>query len=77
MMFVKDFEVNKHGRNDQNDGIRGKDNNLYAWIAGDEDYNSNGIVGDYLRYNGDLKIVSKIEIATWLFCVLQNYVFFQ
>lgn len=61
MMFVKAFEVNRHGRKDWYDRKRSKDDNLYAWIARDEDYNSNGLVGDYLRKNGDLKTLSEIE----------------
>lgn len=61
LMFVKEFEVNKHGRNDWYDKARGKDDKLYAWIAGYEDYKSYGLVGDYLRKNGDLKTVSDIQ----------------
>ncbi|CAI9297946.1 unnamed protein product [Lactuca saligna] len=61
MMFVKAFEVNKHGRKDWYNGKSRNDTNLYAWIARDEDYNSNGLVGDYLRKHGDLKTVSEVE----------------
>ncbi|KAI3514139.1 hypothetical protein L1887_12458 [Cichorium endivia] len=61
MMFVKAFEVNRHGRKDWYDGKSSKDDNLYAWIARDEDYNSNGLVGNYLRKNGDLKTLSEIK----------------
>lgn len=61
MKFVKDFEVNKHGRKDWYNKARAKDDKLYAWISGDEDYNAHGLVGDYLRKNGDLKTVSDIE----------------
>ncbi|XP_023755211.2 protein INVOLVED IN DE NOVO 2 [Lactuca sativa] len=61
MMFVKAFEVNKHGRKDWYNGTSRNDTNLYAWIARDEDYNSNGLVGDYLRKHGDLKTVSEVE----------------
>ncbi|KAL4571067.1 hypothetical protein LXL04_017817 [Taraxacum kok-saghyz] len=59
MKFVKNFEVSKHGRKDWYDGRRGKDDDLYAWIARDEDYNCNSLVGDYLRKNGDLKTVAE------------------
>ncbi|GJY92765.1 putative domain XH, zinc finger-XS domain protein [Tanacetum coccineum] len=60
MMFVKAFEVNRRGRKDyyKRDGSR--DDKLYAWLARDEDYNSNSLVGDYLRKNGDLKTVAAI-----------------
>ncbi|KAI3786987.1 hypothetical protein L1987_41116 [Smallanthus sonchifolius] len=61
MMFVKAFEVNKHGKKDWFNRERGRDDKLYAWVATDEDYKSNGLVGDYLRKNGDLKTVSDIQ----------------
>ncbi|KAL4571058.1 hypothetical protein LXL04_017808 [Taraxacum kok-saghyz] len=56
----EDFEANKHGRKDWYDDKRGKDNNLYAWIARDEDYNCNGVVGDYVRKHGVLTTLSEI-----------------
>ncbi|KAL8208607.1 hypothetical protein R6Q57_008019 [Mikania cordata] len=61
MMFVKAFEVNKHGRKGWFDREKHKDDKLYAWIATDEDYKSHGLVGDYLRKNGDLKTISDIQ----------------
>nr|GEV81158.1 putative domain XH, zinc finger-XS domain protein [Tanacetum cinerariifolium] len=60
MMFVKSFEVNRHGRKDYYDRDGSKDDKLYAWLARDEDYNSNSLLGDYLRKNGDLKTVAAI-----------------
>ncbi|KAK1420817.1 hypothetical protein QVD17_22697 [Tagetes erecta] len=61
MMFMKDFEVNKHGRKEWYDRKKCKDDKLYAWIATDEDYHSSGLVGDYLRKNGDLKTVADVQ----------------
>ncbi|KAI3694629.1 hypothetical protein L1987_77597 [Smallanthus sonchifolius] len=61
MMFVKAFEVNKHGKKDWFNRERCRDDKLYAWVATDEEYKSNGLVGDYLRKNGDLKTVSDIQ----------------
>ncbi|KAI7755372.1 hypothetical protein M8C21_004312 [Ambrosia artemisiifolia] len=61
MKFVKSFEVNKHGRKDWFDRGRFKDDKLFAWIATDEDYNSDGLVGGYLKKHGDLKTVSDIQ----------------
>ncbi|XP_076884541.1 protein INVOLVED IN DE NOVO 2-like [Bidens hawaiensis] len=62
LMFMKDFEVNKHGREDWfSREINGKDDKLYAWIATDKDYNSFGLVGNYLKKNGDLKTVAGIQ----------------
>ncbi|KAL7590705.1 hypothetical protein Lser_V15G38378 [Lactuca serriola] len=60
-MFVKDFEVDKHGRKDWYNRNSCKDDRFYAWIARDEDYFSNDLVGDFLRKNGVLKTVSAIE----------------
>nr|XP_043622784.1 protein INVOLVED IN DE NOVO 2-like [Erigeron canadensis] len=61
MRFVKAFEVNKHGRKDWQDKTRFKDDKLYAWIAGDEDYNSCGLIGYHLKKNGDLKTLAEIQ----------------
>ncbi|KAK9055360.1 hypothetical protein SSX86_026443 [Deinandra increscens subsp. villosa] len=61
MTFVKAFEVNKHGRKDWFLRDKCKDDKLYAWIATAEDYNSYGLVGDYLRKNGDLKTVVDVQ----------------
>ena len=61
MMFVKALEMDKHGRENWYDRTRQKDNKFYVWIAGEEDYNANGLVGEHLRKNGDLKTLSAIE----------------
>ncbi|PWA39737.1 putative domain XH, Zinc finger-XS domain protein [Artemisia annua] len=61
LKFVKDFEVNKCGRNDYRDRGRCKDDKMYAWMATDEDYNSTGLVSDYLKKNGDLKTLSVVQ----------------
>ncbi|GKC23776.1 factor of DNA methylation 4-like protein [Tanacetum coccineum] len=61
LKFVKDFEVNKCGRNDYRDQGRCKDDKMYAWMATDDDYNSTGLVSDYLKKNGDLKTLSAVE----------------
>ena len=59
-LFVKAFEVNRHGREDYYDRHTSKDDKLYVWLATDEDYNSDSLVGDYLRKNGVLKTVAAI-----------------
>ncbi|MFS7934570.1 putative XS domain-containing protein [Helianthus anomalus] len=61
MKFIKAFEVNKHGRKDWFDMEKCKDDKLYAWIATAEDYNRDGVIGDYLRKNGDLKTVADVQ----------------
>ncbi|KAM7522187.1 hypothetical protein LguiA_012089 [Lonicera macranthoides] len=60
MMFAKAFEVDNHGKRDYN-AARHKGDKLYAWIARDEEYHSTGLIGEYLRKNGDLKTISEIE----------------
>ncbi|KAI7756820.1 hypothetical protein M8C21_007501 [Ambrosia artemisiifolia] len=61
MMFMKDFEINKHGREDWFGREKCKDDELYAWIATDKDYNSYGLVGSYLKKNGVLKTVADVQ----------------
>lgn len=60
MAFEKAFEVDKHGRKDWYT-VRHKGDQLYAWIAREEEYNSSGLIGEYLRKNADLKTVADIE----------------
>nr|GLL43006.1 protein INVOLVED IN DE NOVO 2-like isoform X3 [Ipomoea trifida] len=59
MAFAREFELDKHGKQEWYSSL--KDDNLYAWIAGKEEYNSNSIVGNYLRRNGELKTISEIQ----------------
>nr|XP_043622527.1 factor of DNA methylation 4-like [Erigeron canadensis] len=71
MMFVKAFDINRHGREDwyeydrrrskDDDRRRPKDDKLYAWFAGKDDYKSSGWLGEYLRKNGDMKTISEIK----------------
>ncbi|KAL3506824.1 hypothetical protein ACH5RR_032206 [Cinchona calisaya] len=74
--FEKSFEVNFHGKRDwYTKRVRGDE--LYAWIARDEEFHSKGLIGEYLRKNGDLKTVSDIQIEdqrkdTQLVCNLAN-----
>lgn len=60
MMFEKAFEVNHHGKRDWNTR-KPRGDKLYAWIARNEDFLSIGLIGEYLRKNGDLKSLSEIE----------------
>ncbi|XP_031287541.1 factor of DNA methylation 4-like [Pistacia vera] len=58
--FEKSFEVSHHGKKDFC-AAKNLGDNLYGWIARDDDYYSKGIIGDHLRRNGDLKTVSGKE----------------
>ncbi|PHT46751.1 hypothetical protein CQW23_15909 [Capsicum baccatum] len=60
MAFGRAFELDNHGKRDWN-SVRRRDDKLYAWIARDEDYKAESIIGKYLRNNGDLKSVSGIQ----------------
>jgi hypothetical protein len=57
MSFEKSFEVDRRGKRDYN-VMRNRGDQLYGWVARDDDYNLRSIVSDYLRKNGDLKTVS-------------------
>ncbi|XP_031114428.1 protein INVOLVED IN DE NOVO 2-like isoform X1 [Ipomoea triloba] len=62
MAFAREFELDKHGKQEWYSSLKDEsDDNLYAWIAGKEEYDSNSIVGNYLRRNGDLKTISEIQ----------------
>lgn len=74
--FEKAFEVDRHGKRDWY-AKKHEGGELYAWIARDEEYHSKGLIGDYLRRNGDLKTVSDIQREdkrkdTQLVCSLTN-----
>ncbi|XP_065859437.1 factor of DNA methylation 4-like [Euphorbia lathyris] len=56
IVFDKEFKVNHSGKEDYfNHLSNNRGERLYGWVASDDDYNSQTIVGDYLRKNGDLK----------------------
>ncbi|KAG8471492.1 hypothetical protein CXB51_036162 [Gossypium anomalum] len=60
IMFEKSFELDHYGKKDYYSSRRKKDK-LYAWVAREDDYYSGGLIGEYLRRNGDLKTVSSKE----------------
>ncbi|CAN6556706.1 unnamed protein product [Malus baccata var. baccata] len=55
--FEKSFEVDHRGKRDYT-LARNRGDNLYGWVARDDDYSLSSILGDHLRRNGDLKTVS-------------------
>ncbi|XP_047153670.1 factor of DNA methylation 4-like [Vigna umbellata] len=58
MNFERSFEAEHCGKRDYYIS-RNRGNKLYGWIARDDDYHSNTIIGDYLKKNGDLQSVSE------------------
>ncbi|KAH8520359.1 hypothetical protein H0E87_001712 [Populus deltoides] len=58
IMFEKDFDLNHCGKKDYVTILeRDRGQRLYGWIARDDDYKANGLLGEHLRKNGDLKTV--------------------
>ncbi|XP_065859433.1 factor of DNA methylation 4-like [Euphorbia lathyris] len=56
IMFDKEFKVNHCGKEDYfNPLSNNRGERLYGWVASDDDYNSQTILGGYLRKNGNLK----------------------
>lgn len=60
MSFEKSFEVKHCGKRDYY-GEKNQREKLFGWVAREDDYKSRGVIGDYLRRNGDLKTVSELE----------------
>ncbi|KAL2322141.1 hypothetical protein Fmac_026520 [Flemingia macrophylla] len=61
MQLDTDFLASNHGKKDYKSGKMDHDaSGLYAWCARAEDYNSEGLVGSYLRENAKLETTSKI-----------------
>ncbi|XP_019056606.1 PREDICTED: factor of DNA methylation 4 [Tarenaya hassleriana] len=62
IMFEKDFEVSRRGKRDFY-AAHDRGENLYGWLAREDDFYSNTIVGKYLRKNGYLETVTGKEAA--------------
>ena len=60
IMFEKSFEVVHCGKKDYYSSRRQR-RKLYGWVAREDDYHSRGLIGEYLRKNGDLKTISGKE----------------
>ncbi|KAF5957196.1 hypothetical protein HYC85_004421 [Camellia sinensis] len=60
MEFEKTFEADHHSKKEwkAQKGLSGS--NLYGWFARADDYNSEGLVGEYLRKEGELKTISNL-----------------
>ncbi|KAL6963247.1 hypothetical protein U1Q18_049782 [Sarracenia purpurea var. burkii] len=60
MKFEKSFEANHRGKEDFYTAKQIGDE-LYGWIARDDDFHSESIIGEHLRRSGDLKTISGLE----------------
>ncbi|KAL6499662.1 hypothetical protein OROGR_027572 [Orobanche gracilis] len=65
MKLDTDFQTDCHGKKDWDSRMEWPGSDLYAWIGGAEDYNSEGVVGDYLREKAVLKTVSEVSQDAW------------
>ncbi|KAF9617211.1 hypothetical protein IFM89_035093 [Coptis chinensis] len=61
MSFEKYFEADHLGRRDWHANMhRNCGSDLYGWVARDDDYNANSLIGENLRKSRDLKTVADI-----------------
>ncbi|KAL5711441.1 hypothetical protein ACHQM5_021897 [Ranunculus cassubicifolius] len=63
MSFEKSYEADHHGKKDWHAIAKNREDpgpDLYGWIARDDDYEANTIIGENLRKSGDLKTVADL-----------------
>lgn len=60
MEFEKFFEADEHSKKEWGARSRSLGSNIYGWFARDDDYRSEGAIGDYLRKTGKLKTISDL-----------------
>ncbi|KAF5207931.1 factor of DNA methylation 1-like [Thalictrum thalictroides] len=61
MSFEKYFEADHHGKKDWIAKMhRDRGTQIYGWVARDDDYNAETILGENLRKSGDLKTIADI-----------------
>ncbi|KAF7124986.1 hypothetical protein RHSIM_Rhsim12G0187900 [Rhododendron simsii] len=60
MLFEKSFETNHHSKKEWTAQKEVPGSNIYGWFARADDYNSEGLVGEYLRKKGELKTISNL-----------------
>ncbi|XP_042052638.1 factor of DNA methylation 1-like [Salvia splendens] len=60
MEFEKSFEADGRSKKGWDERRTSPGPNLYGWFAREEDYNSGGSVGDYLRRKGELKTIADL-----------------
>lgn len=60
MYFENDFEMKGQGKRDW-EGRFDKGEELFGWVAREDDYRKNDLIGDYLRRHGNLKTLAELE----------------
>ncbi|KAL8042915.1 hypothetical protein ABFX02_09G083800 [Erythranthe guttata] len=60
MEFEKSFEAGGHSKKEWDGRRNSPGSNIYGWFAREDDYKTEGPVGDYLRKNGELKTISDL-----------------
>ncbi|RDX70380.1 Factor of DNA methylation 1, partial [Mucuna pruriens] len=65
MKLDTDFVSDHRGKKDYESRKMGVASGLYAWCARAGDYNSEGLVGTYLRAKAELKTTSKVMQDAW------------
>ncbi|KAL6563166.1 hypothetical protein OROHE_005753 [Orobanche hederae] len=60
MEFEKSFQAQGHSRKEWIERIDSPGSSIYGWFAGEDDYKSEGPVGDYFRMKGELKTISDL-----------------
>ncbi|XP_057786999.1 factor of DNA methylation 1-like isoform X2 [Salvia miltiorrhiza] len=60
MEFEKSFEADGQSKKEWDKQRTSPGPNLYGWFAREDDYSSTGLVGEYLRRNGELKTIADL-----------------
>ncbi|KAG9152927.1 hypothetical protein Leryth_012547 [Lithospermum erythrorhizon] len=60
MEFEKSFETGRHSKKEWTTLATSPGSSVYGWFAREDDYKSEGSIGDYLRQNGELKTISDV-----------------
>lgn len=60
LKFEKEFEVDHHGKKDYG-AANCLGDGLYGWLAREDEYKSENVLGEYLQKYGDLKTVGEVE----------------
>ncbi|XP_051134088.1 protein INVOLVED IN DE NOVO 2-like [Andrographis paniculata] len=61
IMFEREYEVDHHGKKEYIGAADSLGDGFYGWLARADDYKAEGILGEYLQKNGDLKSIEELE----------------